>query len=277
MNIKSFFVAALSSALDLEIATPADVLEHVTPEVLAQSLPRPLWARLLTACVGAPKVDAQLVVETIGVSNLCEHVPADVIWRCIESIGARSLGLAVTPPPITTSASGAVATPIVTRSSATSTPAKPLAVSAPPPPEEKKAVTAAPVPAGPSIPAPTTDLGEGDEATTAHPLRARTPTGQRFRQTNTNIGRLAAQSAARRPQAAVPTSSPSTEPTTPPVAPRVRRGETDSDFEMETSVGTGNADDWKNALAVEDEQLVDWSTSDETTATTDSDRYGRKR
>jgi hypothetical protein len=92
VNLKAFFVATLSSALDLGIAVPDDVLRHVTPDVLAHNLPRPLWARLLTACVGAPRVDAQLVVETIGVPNLCEHVPAPIIWACIEEIAQRSLG-----------------------------------------------------------------------------------------------------------------------------------------------------------------------------------------
>src|SRR5687767_14503109 len=91
VNAKGFFVAALSSALDLGIATPEDVLRHVTPDVLSLHLPRPLWARLLTAALGAPKVDAQLVVETIGVPNLCEHVPSPIIWACISEIAARSL------------------------------------------------------------------------------------------------------------------------------------------------------------------------------------------
>nr|MDQ3340213.1 hypothetical protein [Myxococcota bacterium] len=92
MNLKAFFVASLQSALDLGIATPDDVLKHVTPDVLANVLPRPLWARLFTACLGAPKVNAQLVVETIGVPNLCEHVPAQLIWACLSEIGNRSLG-----------------------------------------------------------------------------------------------------------------------------------------------------------------------------------------
>ncbi|HEX8108337.1 MAG TPA: hypothetical protein VF516_11450, partial [Kofleriaceae bacterium] len=99
MNIKAFFVAALSSALDLGIAVPDDVLRHVTPDVLAAHLPRPLWARLLTACVGAPRVDAQLVVETIGVPNLCEHVPAPIIWACIEELALRALGGVVIAAP----------------------------------------------------------------------------------------------------------------------------------------------------------------------------------
>jgi len=265
VNVKGFFVATLSSALDLGIATPDDVLKHVTPDVLAEHLPRPLWARLLTACVGAPRVDAQLVVETIGVPNLCEHVPAPTIWRCIEDIAARSLGGAELPA----RASQAV-------------PPKPLAVSAPPPEEKKKpAAAAAPVPAGPSIPAPTTGGDQpadhdAEEGSTGTPMRPRTATSQRFRQTNTNIGRLAASSAARRPQAAVPTpAAPVSEPVAP--ASHVRRGMTESDLEMETAIAPATNDDWKSALAVEDEQLIDWSGSEELTATNENDPRSRKR
>ena len=114
VNIKAFFVDALDRALELGIGTPEDVLRHVTPDVLAQHLPRPLWARLLTACLGAPKVDAQLVVETIGVPNLCEHVPATMIWACIAEIGARSLGKQIeiiAPAPAVTAPSTPTATP----------------------------------------------------------------------------------------------------------------------------------------------------------------------
>ena len=92
MNLKGFFVDALASALDLGIGRPEDIIKHVTPDVLATHLPRPLWARLLTACLGAPKVGATLIVETIGIPNLCEHVPSAIIWGCIADIAHRSLG-----------------------------------------------------------------------------------------------------------------------------------------------------------------------------------------
>jgi hypothetical protein len=56
-------------------------------------------------------------------------------------------------------------------------------------------------------------------------------------------------------------------------APRAKRGQTESDDEVETFIG--GKDDWKNVLAVEDEQLVDWSAADETV--TNGDELGRKR
>jgi hypothetical protein len=267
VNLKAFFVATLSSALDLGIAVPDDVVRHVTPDVLSTHLPRPLWARLITACLGAARVDAQLVVETIGVPNLCEHVPATILWDCIQEIGHRSLGGSVVAAP------GVSVARAPTPSAHAAQPSRPVPLSTPPPPPATEPRPAEPRPSsvGPSIPSPGTE----DDA-----ARGRAAPGQRFRQSSSGIGRLAASStAARRPQAqATPPTSPAQPPAPEPQAdrggpPRVKRGQTEADFDLETYVG--GKDDWKNALAVEDEQLVDWSASDETV--TNGEELGRKR
>ncbi|MFT3700426.1 MAG: hypothetical protein QM831_45195 [Kofleriaceae bacterium] len=260
MNVKSFFSDALGQALELGIGTPEDVVKHVTPDVLAAYLPKPLWARLLTACLGAPRVDAQLVVETIGVPNLCEHVPAAIIWHCISEIASRSLGQAYVAPP-----------PIVTRPEKSSSPTidVPSSVLAPPPDAIEAPVAAGTNPNLAKIPAPVVNEPlsdpiselEADERPIT-PTRARTPTSQRFRQSNTGIGRLgaqqsaAAQSAQRKPLA-------STAPTRP------RRTGT----EVEDAESSGSE------IAVDDSQLVDWQASETTQASSDDDfsDIGRKR
>lgn len=278
--VKPFFVDALTSALELGIAKHEDILKHVTPDVLATHLPRPLWARLLTACLGAPRVDAQLVVETVGVSNLCEHVPSPIIWNVIAEVGARALGNAIPIAP--------APSPIVKKADSEPT-RKPLSIGSPPPPAEKPAEPARPASVGPSIPPPSVTgnhavpvaigvedvVAELEAETPAPPVRPRTATNNRFRQTNTNIGRLANANQTRRPQAAVgtpPAASPGLDADTQ--KPRARRGETEIEVEMETEVGS--KDDWRTALAVEDEQLVDWSTSEETQTTTEGEQQ-RKR
>lgn len=267
VNLKAFFVATLQAALDLGIAIPDDVIRHVTPDVLAANLPRPLWARLLTACVGAPHVDAQLVVETIGVPNLCEHVPAPIIWACIEELAQRSLGGVVIAAPAANPVSRPHAAPAAAAS-------RPVPLSTPPPPpatEPKVTGSTVPVAVGPSIPSPAAADAEADGAG-----RSRIGAGQRFRQSNTGIGRLASSAGARRPQAQAAPASPPPVADPPPSnagAPRAKRGQTEADFDLETFVG--GKDDWKNALAVEDEQLVEWSASDETAGS--GDESVRKR
>jgi len=270
VNLKAFFVTTLSSALDLGIAIPEDVLRHVTPDVLAANLPRPLWARLLTACLGAPRVDAQLVVETIGVPNLCEHIPAHIIWGCIQELAVRSLSGVVM----------VAAEPLVQRApiAATAPISRPIPLATPPPPPAAEPKVAATPPMGvmgPSIPAPGTAPAEQSDLDPAG--RPRVPPSQRFRQSSSGIGRLAGNTGARRPQAqaAPPAPPPVVEPERDRTGnlPRVKRGQTEGDFDLETFVG--GKDDWKNALAVEDEQLVDWSAADETVTT--GEEIGRKR
>ncbi len=249
MNIKAFFVDALTSALDLGIGTPDDVVRYITPEVLATHLPRPLWARLLTAALGAPRVDAQLVVETIGIPNLCEHVPASIVWPCIAEIGARSLGktpdIAAAPAPLPRT--------IVTRSG--------VALAPPPPPDERPSPPPEPMPVaiGPSIPSPAptaaaeqplgdviTELADGGDEPKVATLRTRSPTAQRFRQNGTGINRLTG----RRPQAA---AQPATRP---------KLFEETSDLETNPSHAAAAQSDKEEA--VDDSQLVDWQADNPT-------------
>jgi hypothetical protein len=100
-ELQRFFVDALGGALDLGLATPDDVLKHVTPDVLAAHLPRPLWAKLIGACLAAPRVDARLVVETIGVAELCANIPGGLLWNVVQDVAMRALGrgLVAAPPP----------------------------------------------------------------------------------------------------------------------------------------------------------------------------------
>lgn len=261
VNVKAFFVDALGGALELGVGTPDDVLRHVTPDILATHLPRPLWARLFTACLGAPKVDAQLVIETIGIANLCEHVPSAIIWACIAEIGARSLGLAYTapPPPV-----------VLTRASLTSspptrpTPPPMTSVVAPPPSAEPISAAGEAKPVNEPLADLITELEADDRPIT--PTRARTSTAQRFRQSNTGIGRLGANNQQRRPMASASPPAPSTS--------KPRRTGTEVE-EAETEGGP----EWKSReIAVDDSQLVDWQAA-ETTQASDDDfgDIGRKR
>jgi hypothetical protein len=291
MNIKAFFVDALAGALDLGIGTAEDVMRHVTPDVLAQHLPRPLWVRVLTACLGAPKVDSTLIVETIGVPNLAEHIPAPIIWACIADIARRALGTQAEEL-----AASATASAFASRKPPTNPP--PLSAVLAPPPDELPASTAAaaPVAIGPSIPAPTpqvaanqpladliTELEQDGAPEPRNPsLRPRSPTSPRFRQSNTAVGRTGI--GGRRPMAAA-SATPQTAQGTGSVGRSPRRSGTevsDAETDAETAVESG---DWRGReIAVDDSQLVDWQaevgTANSASAITGDDDFsdlGRKR
>lgn len=265
MSAKGFVGAALGSALELGVATPEDIIKHATPELLATHLPRSLWARLFTACLGAGRVEPALLVDTVGITNLCEHVPLEVLWVCLAEITTRALA-------------GAGATAAAPRRAMTGTSSRPLEIATPPPAHAPTPPPPAgsPAPAlGPSIPGIVATSGSdgehpGEERSPPASLgRGRTPTSQRFRSSGTGIGRggstapaapivATAPPAQRRPQAtaAAPESVPDESPVVPP-----RRVQTETQhFDIETDVG---ADDWKSTLAVDEEQLVDWTSSDD--------------
>jgi hypothetical protein len=252
VNTTKFLTDALTSALDQSIATPDDVVRHVTPDVLSAYLPRPLWARLLTACLGAPRVDARLVIETVGVANLCEHVPAQVTWACLADVAARALGKPM----------DAIPAPVTTKQS--SSPARaPLTAPAPPEVVRPRALTPAPVAPGPAIPQPVADDA------------ARAANAQRFRQSNTGLGRIG-QPGARRPQAAAVIPTPATPaPHATTGKNVVRRGQPEV---LETETETAVESEWKSReMAVDDSQLVDWSTESTESRDDDFGDIGRKR
>lgn len=291
MNIKPFFVDALAGAIDLGVGTPEDVLRHVTPDVLAKHLPRPLWARLITACLGAPQVNATLVIETIGIPNLAEHIPASIIWGCIADIAARALGR---PTEAEKVAAAATASAFAARKTAPTRPPPPGAVLAPPPDERPTAtgpLQAAPVAIGPSIPAPSptaavnqpladliTELEQDGQSDPRPGLRPRSPTSPRFRQSNTSPGR--GPLGARRPQAAA-TPAPQMPQGTGTIGRTPRRSGTELS-EAETETAVENADWRGREIAVDDSQLVDWQSDNSTasSAITGDDDFsdlGRKR
>jgi hypothetical protein len=208
-----------------------------------------------------------------------------MIWACIADIGARAIGKAaedivplVTPKAVAPTPVAVTTTPVRAFTPPSGVARTPLT---PPPPDAAptpvRASASSPVPAGPAIPSPAnqplSDLIDDLEQETPVPTpvpaaaRARTPSSQRFRQSNTGIGRPIASSGARRPQAqASPVSIPAARNN-----PTARRGATEAD-EAETAAEA----DWRSRepIAVDDSQLVDWQT--ETTAATDDD-FGRKR
>ena len=259
------------------------MLRVVTPDVLAEHLPRPLWARLFMACLGAPRVDAQLVVETIGVPNLCEHLPVALIWQCLATVAARELDAVITSAPAPTAmparAAAATVTTVVSPPPQPSSAAgsgewarsgpSPLSLAPPPAPEVRGASAGSkpnlapppstPIPA-PLAPPPDADLlgmlDELDEDPIAPPpIAAASPGGrgrasrQPFRAASTASGARATAHTTRRPQAQ---AAPA-----PSVTPPTRRSQTElNEYDIATDV--------RSAEDFSDDQLVDWSAAEET-------------
>jgi hypothetical protein len=321
-SITRFFVDALSGALELGLATPEDVMKHVTPDVLAAHLPRALWAKLLGACLAAPRVDPRLIVDTIGVVDLCANVPGTLLWSILADVAARALGkglLAAPPPaavaakpaekptekpvekpaekPVEKAAEKPVEKPIekVAEKAKPVEPEKPaekppekvtdrpiVTRPATSPPVSTRAPTitttqtaAAPAPERNLAPAMVVDIDFEDdeepaplEAPPHSPHRAPTvpgPAAAPSRASNGSRSPTGAGASSRRPQAS---TGPRTSPRTTPPSPR-RGAAGSSDFDLDTDVGAAK----QQEVPVDDDQLIDWTSSEETvTSGVDLDR-----
>jgi hypothetical protein len=96
---KRFLKKLLESGLGCGTVTPADIVRHLTPDVLAHNLPVKLRAKLVEAALAAEKMTPELVVDVIGVEALAEHAPAHLSWAAVAECARRSLGGAAAEAP----------------------------------------------------------------------------------------------------------------------------------------------------------------------------------
>lgn len=87
---QQWFTRMMESGLENSMFLPSDVLQHVTPDILANHLPPELMTRLLTASLAAGSMTPDRVLETVTPELLAKHLPHDVLWACIAAAAARA-------------------------------------------------------------------------------------------------------------------------------------------------------------------------------------------
>src|SRR5690606_35905740 len=70
-----WFAEVIGAGLDKGLINPRDILDHATPNVLAENVPRDTIAALLRASLAAPKMSPASVIETVTPAVLATHVP----------------------------------------------------------------------------------------------------------------------------------------------------------------------------------------------------------
>jgi len=85
-----WFAKMMESGLDNKIFGPSDVLEHATPEVLANNLPPDLLSKVLAASLAAGSMTPDRVLETVTPDIMAKHLPHDVLWECIAAAAQRA-------------------------------------------------------------------------------------------------------------------------------------------------------------------------------------------
>jgi hypothetical protein len=80
----------VESGLQNQVFSPADVLAHATPDVLANHLPPELLSKVLATSLAAGAMTPERVLETVTPDHLARHLPHDVLWGCIAAGAARA-------------------------------------------------------------------------------------------------------------------------------------------------------------------------------------------
>jgi len=80
----------VESGLEHDIFRPSDVLQHATPDILANHLPPELLSKVLAASLAAGAMTPERVLETVTPELLAKHLPHEVLWACISAAAERA-------------------------------------------------------------------------------------------------------------------------------------------------------------------------------------------
>jgi hypothetical protein len=83
-NRRRWLTTLLEEGMRLGVLEPADLLRHMTPSVLATDLPPSMVAKLLQTGLSGGAFSPDVVVSTLGVPALAEHLPFLVLWGCVQ-------------------------------------------------------------------------------------------------------------------------------------------------------------------------------------------------
>ena len=102
---RKWIAVLLEEGLRLGVLSPADVLRHMTPAVLATDLPSALVASILQAGLDASGFEPDTVVNTLGAEALAEHLPVPLLWACLNEAAGVIIKEGATVRGLTTAAS----------------------------------------------------------------------------------------------------------------------------------------------------------------------------
>lgn len=86
----AWFARMMESGLEHSMFAPADVLQYVTADVLANHLPKELMSKLLASSLAAGSMTPERVLENVPPELLAKHLPHEVLWACISAAAARA-------------------------------------------------------------------------------------------------------------------------------------------------------------------------------------------
>jgi hypothetical protein len=85
-----WFAEVLQAGLETRVLEAPEILLHVTPAVLAKSMPRDVLIRMFDTALTTGTISPTAIVETVTPDLLAEHVPATLVWESIVAAAERA-------------------------------------------------------------------------------------------------------------------------------------------------------------------------------------------
>ncbi len=80
----------IAAALDNDIMSPEDILEHASPEVLAKNLPPDVMSNVLASSLKVGTMSAEVILRNAGPDILSRYVPPDILWSAVCEAARRA-------------------------------------------------------------------------------------------------------------------------------------------------------------------------------------------
>lgn len=84
-----WFAEIVQAGLDEGMFGPSEVVEHVTPDILAKHVPTELLGKVLEAALSASTMTPDGLLETLDARALARHIPHEVLWNCVAAAAER--------------------------------------------------------------------------------------------------------------------------------------------------------------------------------------------
>ena len=87
---QKWLAIVLSSAMENDIMTPADIIQEATPEVMSAHLPPDVMSQILAASLKEGTMTPDVILDTAGPQVLSHYLPAEVLWTAIQTAAAQA-------------------------------------------------------------------------------------------------------------------------------------------------------------------------------------------
>ncbi len=87
---EKWLAIVMAAALDHNSLQPDDVINHVSPTVLAAHLPPDVMSNVLAASLTAGQMTPEVILRSAGPGVLSRYVPPEVLWAAVTEAAQRA-------------------------------------------------------------------------------------------------------------------------------------------------------------------------------------------